>query len=79
MLLAFSFPTVVSCAMWFSPDRTNCRPRRFDSYYTLKPAQGTLQLAFDRPQASDLKEMRCELTLFSGKIVFQGDTSMNIS
>jgi predicted amidohydrolase YtcJ len=25
---------------------------------------------------SDLKEMRCELTLFSGKIVFQGDTMM---
>jgi hypothetical protein len=23
--------------------------------------------------ASDLKEMRCELTLFSGKLVFQGD------
>ena len=27
---------------------------------------------------SDLKEMRCELTVFSGKIVFQGDTTMKI-
>jgi predicted amidohydrolase YtcJ len=27
---------------------------------------------------SDLKEMRCELTVFSGKIVFQGDTMMKI-
>lgn len=27
---------------------------------------------------SDLKEMRCELTVFSGKIVFQGDTTMRI-
>jgi predicted amidohydrolase YtcJ len=27
---------------------------------------------------SDLKEMRCELTMFSGKIVFQGDTTMKI-
>jgi predicted amidohydrolase YtcJ len=27
----------------------------------------------------DLKEMRCELTVFAGKIVFQGDTSMDIS
>jgi predicted amidohydrolase YtcJ len=27
---------------------------------------------------NDLKEMRCELTLFSGKIVFQGDTTMKI-
>jgi len=27
---------------------------------------------------SDLKEMRCELTVFSGKIVFQGDTTLNI-
>jgi predicted amidohydrolase YtcJ len=28
--------------------------------------------------ASDLKEMHCELTLFSGKIVFQGDTTLKI-
>ena len=27
---------------------------------------------------SDIKEMRCQLTLFSGKIVFQGDTTMKI-
>ena len=27
---------------------------------------------------SDLKEMRCELTVFSGKIVFQGDTTLKI-
>jgi predicted amidohydrolase YtcJ len=27
---------------------------------------------------SDLKEMRCELTVFSGKIVFQGNTTMKI-
>ena len=27
---------------------------------------------------SDLKEMRCELTLFSGEIVFQGDTTLKI-
>jgi predicted amidohydrolase YtcJ len=29
--------------------------------------------------SSDLKEMRCELTVFSGKIVFQGDTTMKIN
>jgi predicted amidohydrolase YtcJ len=29
-------------------------------------------------ETSELKEMRCELTLFSGKIVFQGDTSIKI-
>jgi hypothetical protein len=28
---------------------------------------------------SDLKEMRCELTLFSGKIVFQRDATMKIN
>jgi predicted amidohydrolase YtcJ len=27
---------------------------------------------------SDLKEMRCELTIFAGKIVFQGDTRMRV-
>jgi predicted amidohydrolase YtcJ len=27
---------------------------------------------------SDLKDMRCELTVFSGKIVFQGDTTLKI-
>jgi predicted amidohydrolase YtcJ len=26
----------------------------------------------------DLKDMRCELTLFSGKIVFQGDITLRI-
>jgi len=31
-----------------------------------------------RVSSSDLKEMRCELTVFSGKIVFQGDTTMKI-
>lgn len=31
-----------------------------------------------RVAAGDLKEMRCELTVFSGKIVFQGDTTMKI-
>jgi hypothetical protein len=61
--------------VWFSPGRTICRPRKLDRYHTLRPAQGTLQLAFDRLQASDLKEMRCELTLFSGKIVFYVDTT----
>jgi predicted amidohydrolase YtcJ len=27
---------------------------------------------------SDLKEMRCELTVFSGQIVFQGNTTIEI-
>ena len=30
-------------------------------------------------RTSDLKEMRCELTVFSGKIVFQGATTMKIN
>jgi predicted amidohydrolase YtcJ len=29
-------------------------------------------------ETGDLKEMRCELTLFSGKIIFQRDTTMKI-
>jgi predicted amidohydrolase YtcJ len=30
-------------------------------------------------RTSELKEMRCELTIFAGKIVFQRDTTMDIS